>query len=132
MTGLSRTFPQPIIGFADGKLIRGFKIAKFALDPKEINGQEYLFFRNEYNIFDDNGLFRSVMSSQKDSANIAFVPLNAVYPYPPTGRTWLIVSGPSPLEAGVNALIRGSFDKKAKRLLSYDALNAGVYLYDLQ
>jgi len=131
-TGLSKKFPQPVIGIADGALIRGFKIGKFALDPKEIDGKKFMFFRYEYNIFDENGMFRANMGSQKDNQNISYVPLDSAYHYPSTGRTWLVLSGPSALETGVNALIIGSFNKSAKQLLAFDSFNAGVYLYDMR
>ncbi len=131
-TGLSKQFPLPIVGIADGALIRGFKIAKFALDPEEINGRQFMFFRSEYIIFNEDGMFRATMGSQKDNGIVSIVPLDQIFHYPPTGRTWLFLSGPSALESGVNALILDSFDKRAKRLLSLDVLNAGVYLYDMR
>lgn len=130
--GLSSQFPLPVIGILNGEFIRGMKVSKFALDPKEIAGKECLFFRSEYLIFNQAGYFRASMGSQRDNERVSLVPLDQIYPYPPTGRTWLFVSGPSALEAGVNALIVGSFDKRAKRLLSLDAHNAGIYLYDMR
>jgi uncharacterized membrane protein len=129
--GLSLRFPQPVIGYSDGALIHGFRIAKFALDPKEADGREFLMFRSEYNIFNDKGMFRANMGSSKDNQNVAMVPVGSAYAYPPTGRTWLFVSGPSALEAGVNALIVASFNRSARPLLAYESLNAGVYLYDI-
>lgn len=131
-TGLSKNIPLPVVGIADNELLRGMKISKFALDPKKINGKECLFFRSEYIIFNDARMFRASMGSPKDNQNVTLVPLNEPYQYPPTGRTWLFVSGPSALEAGVNAQILGSFDKKGKRLLTYEGLNAGAYLFDLR
>ena len=131
-TGLTAKFLQPVVGVSDGELLRGFKIAKFALDPKEIDGRQFMLFRNEYNIFNAEGMFRANMSSQKDKQNVSFVPLDSAYHYPATGRTWLVLSGPGPLEAGVNALILETFNKAAKQLLSFESLNAGVYLYDMR
>ncbi len=131
-TGLSKSFNQPVIGIGQGELIRGFKISKFALDPNDVNGHQCMFFRTEYNVFDLKGMFRANMGSTQDVNKIGVVPLDLPYRYPPTGRTWLVLSGPGALENDVNTLILQSFNKTARPLLFLEGLNAGVYLYDIQ
>ncbi|MBF0593361.1 MAG: glycosyltransferase family 39 protein [Candidatus Omnitrophica bacterium] len=130
-TGLSLRFPQPVVGESDGKLIRAFKVAKFALDAQEIQGHQCIFFMFEYNVFDKDGNFRSNMGMQQENGKIGVVPVGFPYHFPATGRTWLILSSPGPEESLSNDVILASFDLSAKRLKTFESLNAGAFLFDV-
>ncbi|MBF0387289.1 MAG: glycosyltransferase family 39 protein [Candidatus Omnitrophica bacterium] len=131
-SGLTRKFAQPVIGSVEGRLISGFKLATFALDPQEMNGRQFLLYKYDYNIFNSEGMFRANFSADRKNGGIGIVPLDQAFRYPVTRRTWLILSAPGPEEAGSNSFILGSFDKTSTRLLTYEGLNAGAYLFDIK
>ncbi len=131
-TKIAAFFPQPIVGSFEGKLFKGVKLAKFARFLGNENGQKFVAFRNEYNVYDEHGMFRANMGLVNKENQGNFVFADRLFPYPATGRTWVILSGADPDDQQMNKMIRTSFDLRGKRLLSFEGKNAASFLYLVQ
>lgn len=131
-TKIAVFFPQPIVGVSDGVLFKGVKIGKFARFMGQENGQKFVAFRNEYNVYNEHGMFRANMGlvNKENQGNIVYE--GKLFPYPATGRTWVILSGADPDDQWINKTVRDSFDLRGKRLLFFEGHNAGAFLYQIQ
>lgn len=131
-TKIAAFFPQPVVGAYEGRLFKGVKLAKFARFLGQEKGQKFVVFRNEYNVYDEHGMFRANMGlvNKENQGNLVFE--GTLFPYPATGRTWVILSGEDPDDELMNKMIRASFDLRGKRLLSFEGKSARAYLYQIK
>ncbi len=120
------------IGRLDGKTVEGMRVAKFARDMVATkDGHRLVAFRYEYHIFNEKGLFRQMVL--RNAREAYFVRDDRAVEGLPAGRVWLVLSqAPEDDDREINGIIRDAFDRRAKRLLSCERMNAAVYLYDMQ